>query len=157
MVFKRGGIPTCSAIRRSMVSAPLYANMFPAWACVMVKSDPIPTVTKVEGFCALVRKHVPSVNWLWIDTCCIDQKSSSEVQETVNSMFKWYRTAVVCLAYLEDVTQNASDGERNPNIVGSVWFYGGTRGWTLQELLAPHVVIFLTKEWQTIGHKGDSV
>jgi len=72
-----------------------------------------------------------------------------ELSESINSMFKWYLNAEVCLAYLADV-----DGKDDPDGLGrSVWF---SRGWTLQELLAPQTVVFLTQAWKTIGHKGEN-
>lgn len=63
---------------------------------------------KVEGFAKYVREHIGYVDWLWIDTCCVNQNSSQEVSETVNSMFCWYSHAEMCLAYLADVG-NARD------------------------------------------------
>lgn len=104
---------------------------------------------KVKGFAEYVRSHLLDIKWLWIDTCCIDQKSNTELSESINSMFRWYRDAEVCLAYLYDVPSV----EDPSSFEGSTWF---TRGWTLQELLAPFVVIFLTQSWQVIGHKGGS-
>nr|POF13617.1 vegetative incompatibility protein het-e-1 [Quercus suber] len=104
---------------------------------------------KVKRFAKYVKAQIPLVKWLWIDTCCIDQKSSQEVGEAINSMFRWYRDAEVCLAYLGDVTATNEPS----SFEKSVWF---KRGWTLQELLAPSVVIFLSKEWEVIGHKGRS-
>jgi WD40 repeat protein len=101
---------------------------------------------KVEGFARYVRETV-NVDWIWIDTCCINQESSQEVSEAVNSMFKWYRNAEVCLAYLADVETTDNMQE----FCNSSWF---RRGWTLQELLAPQLVLFLTRSWQVIGHKG---
>lgn len=102
---------------------------------------------KVEGFAKYVREHVRHVEWLWIDTCCVNQESSQEVTEAVNSMFRWYSNAEVCLAYLADVS-NAED-EREFRC--SEWF---RRGWTLQELLAPQMVVFLSASWELVGHKG---
>ena len=102
---------------------------------------------KVEGFAKYVKEHVGHVEWLWIDTCCVDQSSSQEVTEAVNSMFRWYTNAEVCIAYLRDV-ENALDEQE---LRQSEWF---RRGWTLQELLAPHVVVFLSRDWEKIGHKG---
>lgn len=104
---------------------------------------------KVQRFRNYVRLHIPEVKWLWIDTCCINQKNPTELSEAINSMFKWYRQAEVCLAYLEDVS--ATDDMHA--FEKSVWFL---RGWTLQELLAPETVIFLSENWQVIGHKGRS-
>jgi hypothetical protein len=104
---------------------------------------------KVEGFAQCVRKHMGFVDWMWIDTCCVNQDSSQEVDEAVNSMFQWYSNAEVCLAYLADVS-NAKDMDQFRR---SEWF---RRGWTLQELLAPAFVVFFSKNWQIIGCKGKS-
>ena len=101
---------------------------------------------KVEGFVRFVKENIVDIEWIWIDTCCINQESSQEVSEAINSMFKWYRNAEVCLAYLVDV----KSGDKG-SFEQSTWF---KRGWTLQELLAPHTVLFLTQDWQVIGHKG---
>jgi ankyrin repeat domain-containing protein 50 len=100
---------------------------------------------KLQGFVEYIIKHMPDVEWLWIDTCCINQRDAAELSEAVNSMFKWYQEALVCLAYLSDVscTENEDELRRGE------WF---TRGWTLQELVAPPCVIFLTRDWQMIGH-----
>ena len=104
---------------------------------------------KVEGFARYVRENITDVHWVWVDTCCINQESSQEVSEAVNSMFRWYFNAEVCLAYLADVmVADDINGFRE-----SSWF---TRGWTLQELLAPDAVVFLTCNWQIIGHKGSN-
>jgi hypothetical protein len=80
---------------------------------------------------------------VWIDTCCIDKTSSVELSEAINSMYRWYQEAKVCYAYLSDV-QSKSE------ISNSRWF---TRGWTLQELIAPSEVIFFDKEWKVLGTK----
>lgn len=89
------------------------------------------------------------LDWIWIDTCCINKESSQELSEAINSMFKWYRDAAICLAQLPDVT----DYQDLEGFIRSNWF---TRGWTLQELLAPKLVIFLSQSWQVIGHKGQA-
>ena len=65
---------------------------------------------KVEAFCDFARdqneqrKELGSCDWLWINTCCIDETNSSEVGEAINSMFRWYKSARVCYAYLRDVS-----------------------------------------------------
>ncbi|KAK1071551.1 hypothetical protein LTR74_003181 [Friedmanniomyces endolithicus] len=102
---------------------------------------------KVEGFAKYVRANFKDVEWLWIDTCCINQDSSQEVNEAVNSMFSWYANAYVCLAYLTDVF----DSKEKHELDASEWF---RRGWTLQELLAPQIVVFLSRDWRVIGHKA---
>lgn len=91
--------------------------------------------------------------YLWVDTCCIDRSSSAEVSEAINSMFTWYQRAAVCYAYLEDVSKDSREGYRTwkDGFAESVWF---TRGWTLQELLAPRNVVFYGKGWKLLGTKS---
>jgi hypothetical protein len=88
--------------------------------------------------------------WVWIDTCCIDKTSSAELSEAINSMFQWYSESKVCIAYLADVPDLSDTGERDSAIRTSKWF---TRGWTLQELLAPYIVVFVSRSWTWIGTK----
>ncbi|KIM58694.1 hypothetical protein SCLCIDRAFT_1060090 [Scleroderma citrinum Foug A] len=93
--------------------------------------------------------------WLWVDTCCIDKRSSAELSEAINSMYRWYENALVCYAYLHGVPDprlpTESDDDRYPDFRGwPEWF---SRGWTLQELIAPSNVQFLNKDWQSIGDK----
>src|ERR1700738_366061 len=40
--------------------------------------------------------------YVWVDTCCIDKTSSSELSEAINSMYSWYRLSEVCYVYLAD-------------------------------------------------------
>ena len=93
--------------------------------------------------------------WLWVDTCCINKESSAELSEAINSMYRWYENAKVCYAYLHDVPGSsfptAYDKESYPDFNGwPEWF---SRGWTLQELIAPSNVQFLNKHWKNIGDK----
>ena len=93
--------------------------------------------------------------WLWVDTCCIDKQSSAELSEAINSMYWWYENAEVCYAYLHDLHDPqfppASDNERHHDFNGwPEWF---SRGWTLQELIAPSNIQFFNKNWQRIGDK----
>ncbi|KIJ69741.1 hypothetical protein HYDPIDRAFT_104361 [Hydnomerulius pinastri MD-312] len=76
----------------------------------------------------------------WADTCCIDKSSSAELDEAIRSMFRWYRLARVCVVHLADTT-SLTDIEHD------VWF---TRGWTLQELLAPQRLKFYSKGWDPL-------
>lgn len=108
---------------------------------------------KIENYCALAWQN--GYEWVWIDTCCIDKTSSAELTEAINSMYSWYEKASVCHAYLADVSLrkdgiNSWDETRN-EFIRSDWF---TRGWTLQELLAPSMVHFLDRSWRFIGYKG---
>jgi len=95
------------------------------------------------------------LEFVWVDTCCIDKASSAELSEAINSMFSWYENASICYAYLEDVFIGDSP-DSIPNIElkieNSKWF---TRGWTLQELIAPIKVHFFDKHWVEIGNKSN--
>lgn len=89
------------------------------------------------------------IEYAWIDTCCIDKSSSTELSEAINSMFSWYRDAAVCFVFVVDLppdkpTENGLDG-----------CYYFTRGWTLQELLAPANVKFYDQTWGFRGSKID--
>ncbi|KAL6711261.1 hypothetical protein ACN47E_005792 [Coniothyrium glycines] len=90
-----------------------------------------------------------SLRYFWIDTCCIDKRSSAELQESLNSMFQWYHKAARCYVYLSDVS-NARLTQTNLLFDQSRWF---TRGWTLQELLAPTFVEFFSAEGDLLGDK----
>ncbi|KAK4116078.1 HET-domain-containing protein [Canariomyces notabilis] len=95
--------------------------------------------------------------YVWIDSCCIDKKSSAEISEAVNSMFNWYQRAAVCYAYLDDVHfDDYTQGYRTwkDDFISSRWF---TRGWTLPELLAPRKVVFFAKGWRLLGTKSSLV
>ena len=105
---------------------------------------------KIKSCCELAQKH--AYRWVWIDTCCIDKTSSAELSEAINSMFRYYSLAHVCYAYLKDVyTENIQDNDDaflRSSFARSSWHL---RGWTLQELLAPRLLVFLSQNWQVIG------
>jgi len=105
---------------------------------------------KVE-FCRN-QAQIDGLNYFWIDTCCIDKSSSAELSKAINSMFKWYRNAKKCYVYLTDVstTSGADCDSWEPAFLKSRWF---SRSWTLQELLAPRVVEFFSREGQKLGDK----
>jgi len=88
-----------------------------------------------------------SLQYLWVDTNCINKESSSELSEAINSMYNWYRDSSMCLAFLDDF-----DIHKNPltDLQHCRWF---TRGWTLQELLAPSQVHFFDSAWRIFGTK----
>ncbi|KAI6137294.1 heterokaryon incompatibility protein-domain-containing protein [Pisolithus sp. B1] len=108
---------------------------------------------KIIKCCEQAKKD--DFEWLWIDTCCIDKRSSAELSEAINSMYRWYQGAQVCYAYLNDVTESTFPSERNNRTYeGSYgwpeWFM---RGWTLQELIAPKRLEFFNEDWAPIGNK----
>jgi Heterokaryon incompatibility protein (HET) len=91
-------------------------------------------------------------SYAWVDTCCIDKTSSAELIEAINSMFGWYRQSEVCYVYLSDFELVNGDREQFYAEFGRCrWF---TRGWCLQELLAPRQLRFFNKKWQDIGEKS---
>lgn len=88
----------------------------------------------------------------WIDTCCINKADSSELQEAINSMFHFYQSAAKCYVYLSDLSTRKIESKASwePKFRSSKWF---TRGWTLQELLAPATVEFFSREGYLLGNK----
>ncbi|KAF2108494.1 heterokaryon incompatibility protein-domain-containing protein, partial [Lophiotrema nucula] len=86
-----------------------------------------------------------NLGYIWVDTVCIDKTNSTELFEAINSMFRWYAEARTCYAYLADVHEIA-------DLSRSAWF---TRGWTLQEMLAPQNVAFYSAGWHFLGHRAD--
>ena len=83
--------------------------------------------------------------------CCIDKTSSAELSEAINSMFRWYQNAAVCYAFLSDVPSCLDSSAMKLNLAKSRWF---TRGWTLQELIAPANLIFFSMDWNPLGTKS---
>ncbi|KAF1849443.1 HET-domain-containing protein [Cucurbitaria berberidis CBS 394.84] len=53
-------------------------------------------------------------NYIWVDTCCIDKSSSAELQEAINSMFRWYRDAEVCASYTLRMLRNLVGAPTQP-------------------------------------------
>ena len=94
--------------------------------------------------------------YVWIDTCCIDKSSSAELSEAINSMYVWYKNAETCYAYLADLDISKDSlgrlSEAPESFKKSRWF---TRGWTLQELIAPAKLEFFDKYWSPFGTKAD--
>lgn len=101
---------------------------------------------KIVQTCRLARSH--DLEHIWVDTCCIDKSSSAELTESINSMFQWYKNAIVCYAFLEDL----SPDQRAEELIRCRWF---SRGWTLQEMLAPEKVEFYDMNWTYRGSRFD--
>jgi ankyrin repeat protein len=110
-------------------------------------------------FCAEQAKR-DGFQYCWVDTCCINKLSSAELTEAINSMFQWYQDASKCYVYLTDVPRGDTKGdsdnlfhlqsEWHQDFQNSRWF---TRGWTLQELLAPRSVEFFSRQFVRLGDK----
>lgn len=105
---------------------------------------------KIRGVCSLAASE--GFRFCWIDTCCIDKSSSAEISEAINSMYRFYRKSRRCYVYL-DVRV---DGHTitSTELQQSRWI---TRGWTLQELIAPHEVHFFDKQWKFCGDRHNLV
>ncbi|RYP13679.1 hypothetical protein DL765_006761 [Monosporascus sp. GIB2] len=102
---------------------------------------------KIKKTCSQAAKE--ALAWAWVDTCCIDKSSSAELSEAINSMFRWYQGSTVCYAYISDF--DPSD-ELRAGLQKCRWL---TRGWTLQELIAPSRVKFFDRDWCLRGEKSD--
>ncbi|KAH8598530.1 heterokaryon incompatibility protein-domain-containing protein [Bisporella sp. PMI_857] len=98
---------------------------------------------KLEGFCRMARSN--GFSWAWMDTCCIDKRNSTELSEAINSMFAWYKRSLVCYVYLDDFDGFGDYGRCR-------WF---TRGWTLQELISPRMVVFFNRDWKDFGERSE--
>jgi hypothetical protein len=105
-------------------------------------------------FCAEQARR-DGLEYFWVDTCCIDKSNNTELSTAINSMFRWYQQATRCYVYLTDISATSSeDGQSGPAWEPAFrahrWF---TRGWTLQELLAPTSVEFFTPDGLRLGDK----
>lgn len=105
---------------------------------------------KLEDSCRRAARD--GFEYIWNDTCCIDKTSSTELAEAINSMFQWYRESALCYAFLEDCQGPLPYRTGSSSSALPRWY---TRGWTLQELIAPKVVHFYSKSWQFLGTKED--
>ncbi|CAJ0550995.1 Ff.00g109250.m01.CDS01 [Fusarium sp. VM40] len=121
--------------------------------------------SKIQGCCTQARRD--ALGYVWIDTCCIDKSSSAELSEAINSMFKWYQQAMLCYVFLNDFSSALSyksiptrRGEAisleatDTSFFKCRWF---TRGWTLQELIAPRHVDFFNYNWVRFGSRDSEL
>ncbi|KIO10640.1 hypothetical protein M404DRAFT_128934, partial [Pisolithus tinctorius Marx 270] len=107
-----------------------------------------PLNEKLRNFCKEVRRL--GHNWAWSDTCCIDKSTSSTLNQSLTSMYKWYANSVATLVFLAGVAHPSKSGD----LARSIWM---TRAWTLQELLSPNVIFFYDSEWKPyLGDTGSN-
>lgn len=100
---------------------------------------------KIVSFCSNARKL--GYDYAWVDTCCIDKRNSAELSEAINSMYQYYKNAAVCIVHLSDVTNQSNRAELLKSVRASRWL---SRGWTLQELIAPAARLFFDATWNLI-------
>ncbi|KAH9937837.1 HET-domain-containing protein [Epithele typhae] len=105
---------------------------------------------KIRQACLVAQEH--GLDWIWIDSCCINKANSAELSEAISSMFRWYASAEVCIAYLADVPGDDEPGSPDSAFRKARWH---NRGWTLQEGIAPFEVYFYAKDWSLLGTKHD--
>ncbi len=103
---------------------------------------------KIQSSCKQARND--GYKYVWVDTCCINKESSAELSEAINSMFRWYQASAICYTFLSDVHANVIDKDVEQQIKSSKWF---SRGWTLQEFIAPQIVVFYDQQWGCLGTK----
>ncbi len=101
---------------------------------------------KIAATCKLAA--AAEISYAWVDTCCIDKSSSAELSEAINSMYRWYERSEICYVFLSDLDAAA---ELKTELRRCYWF---TRGWTLQELIAPSNVVFFDRDWNKRGDKS---
>jgi hypothetical protein len=139
---------------------PKYAILSHTWAEEEVSFDDIANlqaVSVIQGYrkiwmtCQIARDK--GFEYVWIDTCCIDKKSSADLSESINSMYAWYRDSEMCFVYLSDVSSHVDVHAPDSAFGRSRWL---TRGLTLQELLSPSKVIFYSQDWIELGTKSSS-
>jgi hypothetical protein len=142
---------------------PPYAILSHTWGRVedeVVYKDIVDgTGNKKKGFQKLQfcdkQAKADDLDYFWVDTCCIDKSNEKEQTTAINSMFRWYQNAARSYVYLSDVSIHTQNGrsrhiEWESAFRNSRWF---TRGWTLQELLAPKTVQFYSEEHVRLGDK----
>jgi hypothetical protein len=118
-----------------------YAEMISAERSAETMAKP--GYDKIVKTCEIARTSY-NLPFAWVDTCCINKASSAELSEAINSMYRWYKDAWVCFAHLSDVTDSKLSFHQ------SRWF---SRGWTLQELIAPKDLVFFDCGWEFRGTK----
>ncbi|KAI9059414.1 HET-domain-containing protein [Trametes sanguinea] len=117
--------------------------------CARTDDNPRNRVSlKIRQCCIFAEAH--GFQLVWLDACCTNRESSAELSEALNSMFRWYADAEVCYAYLHDVSGSERPATPDSEFRTSEWF---KRGWTLQELIAPKDVVFLSRLWFPIASK----
>ncbi|GKZ77709.1 hypothetical protein AnigIFM56816_000490 [Aspergillus niger] len=129
---------------------PEYAILSHTWGKdeVSFQDMQAPTVTEKRGYAKIEysceRALQDGLSYVWVDTCCIDKTSSAELSEAINSMMAWYAQSRICYAHLADVPPITDQEFDKAAFSQSRWF---TRGWTLQELIAPCELVFLAQDW----------
>ena len=118
-------------------NVPPYAILSHTWQEMEVTFEDMcrnPNYCTLKGWskikeCARLAKR-DDIEYIWIDTCCIDKSSSAELSEAINSMFRWYQQTAICYAFLHDVSISSSADYlvREGQLRASRWFTRGMVG-----------------------------
>lgn len=152
--WRREGEPTLQDYNRVMstpanvIEALATDNAIEALVTVSTRRIDV-RFAKVRATCRLARAR--NIPYAWVDNVCIDKTSSAELTEAINSMFRWYKNAAVCFAYLADLPVGPKK-DLHKTLSHCHWF---TRGWTLQELVASKTVEFYDEAWNLRGDKHE--
>ncbi|KAI6095725.1 heterokaryon incompatibility protein-domain-containing protein, partial [Pisolithus croceorrhizus] len=123
----------------------------------LAKTENRDEIRKRDGYQKIVKScqqaKIDGLDWLWVDTCCIDKRNSTELSEALNSMFRWYANSRRCYAYLHDVDIFPTTPDYETFAAFNGWPEWFSRGWTLQELIAPTDLQFFNRDWLYIGDK----
>lgn len=131
---------------RQSVSTSLSSSSIEA-ASIEIRRKP--GLEKILFTCQQAKED--DLDWAWVDTCCIDKTSSAELDESITSMYRWYEQSTQCYAYLSDVPDGLVGDLFASRLRASRWI---TRGWTLQELIAPWEVKFFGLSWKYLGTRS---
>ncbi|KAF2792879.1 HET-domain-containing protein [Melanomma pulvis-pyrius CBS 109.77] len=142
-------------------SNPLYALFLSAGGGAMLPSSQ-EAITERAGYAKIAQTArialTMQCKYFWVDTCCIDKTSSAELQEAINSMYRWYRSSAFCAVFLADATPIPINMPLSQYFTGALresrWI---TRGWTLQELIAPRYISFYDRDWSFICDKEEVI
>ncbi|KAK0735299.1 hypothetical protein B0T26DRAFT_798898 [Lasiosphaeria miniovina] len=139
---------------------PRYAILSHTWGDEEVSFEDMAdgTAKKKAGYAKMQfcgdQAWLDGLKYFWVDTCCINKSDKVELEHALNSMFRWYREAAKCYVYLADVPAKEHSANSNGSLELAFqkcrWF---TRGWTLQELIAPTIIEFYSKERERLGDK----
>lgn len=148
--------PTLALVEFFEPNVPFYAILSHTWEDgeVSFQEMGVPSSRQAkQGFTKIKRACETTLSLglehIWVDTCCIDKKSSADLTESINSMFEWYRKSFICIVFLGDYGPDHS-----APLGPCKWF---SRGWTLQELIAPGRIHFYNSTWGLIGTKRSLV
>jgi hypothetical protein len=152
------------SLTKDLVDPPAYAILSHTWGAddeevtyndMVEGSGKFKTGHRKIRFCGEQAAR-DGLQYFWVDTCCIKKSDAVELQRSINSMFRWYKNAAKCYVYLSDISipddnvKSDSKLDFETAFRMAKWF---TRGWTLQELLAPSSVEFFSADYKRLGDK----